>query len=172
MRVLPLTTGCLLAIACAANPAFALTGRPAPLAADPKMEVAGTLTCQVAPGLGLGIGSSRPGTCIFDHIGAQGFSESYDSRFERVGFDIGIMGTQSFKLTVLTPNGDATPGMLAGSNSGRSSETSLVKAEGLKVAFHSDRQPIAFEQSADGGWVGLSLGSGDTTLLLDNPHGI
>ena len=163
---------CLASVVGFATPAFAFTAKPALVDVAPKMEVAGTLTCQVAPGLGLGLGSSRPGTCIFDHIGAQGFSESYDSRLERVGFDIGIMGSQSIKLTVLTPNGDATPGMLAGSHRGRSSETSFVKADGLKVSFRSDRAPVAFEQSADSSWVGLNMGSGNTSLVLDNPHDI
>lgn len=161
----------MITLLAAGAPALAMPGDLG-VQPDAEMKVAGTLTCQVSPGLGLGVASSRPGTCIFDHIGAQGFSETYDSRLARVGFDVGVMGSESFKLTVLTPNGDATPGMLVGSHRGQSSEVGLVKTEGLKVSFHNDRAPIEFRQSGESSWVGLNLGSGETSLTLDNPHGI
>jgi hypothetical protein len=145
--------------------AQALTSLPQPA----PMKVAGTLTCNVAPGIGLGFASSRPATCIFDHIGAQGFSEQYQALFARVGLDVGFMGSQSVKFTVLTPDGAATPGQLAGSHLGASSEAAFIKASGVRAAFGTGATPVVLQQSSESSWVGLGFGSGDTTLDLSAP---
>ena len=164
MRNVLLSSAAVAFVFATVSGADALTRVPQPAA----MQQAGTLTCNVAPGIGLGFGSSRPATCVFDHIGHDAFSESYTARFSRVGFDVGLMGSQSVKFSIFTPGGAATPGMLAGTHNGASSEASFVKAPGMQASFGAATR-VEFQQASESGWVGLGLGTGDASLRLSAP---
>ena len=55
--------------------------------ADARVR-AGMLTCTVAPGVGLVLGSQKQVNCDFSSV--QGWHESYWGRITRIGLDVGF----------------------------------------------------------------------------------
>jgi len=138
----------------------------APVAPQP-MKQAGTLTCTIQPGAGLVIASARAATCVFDHPGADYFSDNYEARLSRFGLDIGVMSGQSIKWAVMTPGGHAYPGMLSGSHIGSSSEAALGMGAGAQTNFSGAGNTVVLEQIGSTLGVGLGLSFGETRLDLD-----
>lgn len=68
--------------------------------ADPLES--GVLECNVAPGPGLIIGSSREVSCVFHPV--SGRPEYYAGRISRFGLDIGVAGPARFAWAVYSTN--------------------------------------------------------------------
>ena len=62
----------------------------------------GVLTCNVAPGIGLIVGSSKSLSCSFNPS-APGPNERYSGRISRVGVDVGITGSGVIVWGVFAP---------------------------------------------------------------------
>jgi len=143
--------------------------RPAELQAQQTMAQAGTLSCMVDRGLGYVVGSSRNATCVFDHPGANSFSESYDAKLSRIGVDIGVMPKQAMRWAIYTPGGVAEPGMLTGAHNGASTEAAIGVGDGGRVAFRQNGREIIFEQMQAPMAIGVSFGVGQANLELMAP---
>ena len=63
----------------------------------------GVLTCNVAPGIGLIVGSSKSLSCSFNPS-APGPNERYSGRISRVGVDVGITGSGVIVWGVFAPS--------------------------------------------------------------------
>ncbi len=147
--------------------------RPVPLPpvrpAEAQMQQAGTLSCMVQQGFGMLVGSSRTATCIFDHPGADSYSQTYEATLTRMGVDVGLMPKQAMRWAVYTPGGVAEPGLLAGAHTGASAEAAIGVGDGGKVAFQSNGRAIYLQQMNAPMAVGVSFGFGTANLDLAAP---
>jgi hypothetical protein len=137
--------------------------------AEATMQQAGTLSCMVQQGFGMIVGSNRTATCIFDHPGADSYSQTYEATLSRVGLDVGMMPKQAMRWAVYTPGGIAAPGMLAGKHPGMSTEAAIGVGDGGKVAFQGGDSPILFQQMNAPMAIGVSFGLGQANLELAAP---
>jgi len=143
--------------------------RPANLSAEQTMAQAGTLSCMVDQGLGYVVGSSRSATCVFDHPGANSFSESYEAKLSRVGVDVGVMPKQAMRWAIYTPGGVAEQGMLTGAHPGSSTEAAIGVGDGGRVAFRQNGRDIVFQQMQAPMAIGVSFSVGQANLELMAP---
>ena len=68
--------------------------------ADARVR-AGMLTCSVAPGVGLVLGSQKQVNCDFRSV--QGWQESYSGRITRIGLDVGFTEGGTIAWAVYAP---------------------------------------------------------------------
>ena len=134
--------------------------------ADIMSRQAGTLTCNLDPGVGLVLGSVRAATCEYDHIDRRGrlVRESYTGTLNRAGIDLGITSQQTLSWTVMTPGGRNHRGMLLGAFEGASSDLTVVVGAGTRSLLNE--QGIALQPVSSSGQVGLGIGFGATALEL------
>jgi Protein of unknown function (DUF992) len=137
--------------------------------AEATMQQAGTLSCMVQQGFGMIVGSNRTATCIFDHPGADSYSQTYEATLSRIGVDVGMMPKQAMRWAVYTPGGVAEPGMLAGAHAGMSAEAAIGVGDGGKVSFQGSGRPIVFQQMNAPMAIGVSFGFGQANLELAAP---
>ncbi len=123
----------------------------------------GVLACNVAPGVGLIIGSSKSLSCVFHP--ARGRREYYAGTISRIGLDIGVTGPGQFAWGVVASGppgrrfalaGDyAGPGVGIALGAGGSANT-LVGGYGDSISL----QPLSGETTG----LNLSAGIGALTL--------
>ena len=94
------------------------------IAQTPQGTAAGTLTCQLAPSIGLIIGSQQRMACRFVPNGAYP-PEAYVGVMNSLGLDIGITAGGVMAWGVITPNAGPMRGKLAGKYVGASGSIGL-----------------------------------------------
>ncbi|MGB8897743.1 MAG: DUF992 domain-containing protein [Methylocella sp.] len=123
----------------------------------------GVLACNVAPGIGFVIGSSKTLSCVFHR--ARGRPEYYAGTINRVGLDIGATGPGQFAWGVITAGPPGRHYALAGDYGGPGigialgaggSANSLVGGYGNSISL----QPLS------GATTGLNLSAGIGALTL------
>ncbi|MCK9915901.1 DUF992 domain-containing protein [Microbacteriaceae bacterium K1510] len=124
---------------------------------------AGTLTCQVAPGVGLIVGSQRALECQFQ---SRRHREHYTGRVNRVGLDIGFTSGQQIVWAVFA---SARPGRgaLAGNYVGATAEVSLAAGLGANALIGGFRRSIALQPLSVGTQTGVNLAVAVTGLDLE-----
>lgn len=125
----------------------------------------GTLTCSVATGWGLVLGSARALGCNFTAYG--GRAERYVGTIWRFGLDIGYTQNGVMVWTVFAPAFNLTPGSLAGTYAGGTASVTVgfgVGANGLVGgSFNSIvLQPLSIETNQ-----GLNVAAGVASLTLE-----
>jgi hypothetical protein len=126
----------------------------------------GVLTCKVAPGIGLIVGSSKSLSCSFDPS-APGPNERYSGRISRVGVDVGITGSGVIVWGVFAPEaGYYTHGALAGHYGGASAQATLVAGLGANVLIGGGRRSFALQPFSITGQIGANFAVGITGLSL------
>jgi Protein of unknown function (DUF992) len=140
----------------------ALVGLTATASSGTQLQF-GVLKCNVAPGVGFIIGSSKDLSCVFHPV--RGRPEYYSGSIGRIGLDIGATGPGQFAwgvFTVAPPSrrfalaGDyAGPGVGIALGAGGSANT-LVGGYGGSISL----QPLS--GTSDG--INLSAGIGALTL--------
>jgi hypothetical protein len=123
----------------------------------------GFLACNVAPGIGFIIGSSKNVSCIYHR--AHGRPEYYTGTISRIGLDIGATGPGQFAWGVVTagaPGHFGLTGDYAGPGAGFAlgaglSANALVGGSGNSISL----QPLSAGESTG---VNLSAGIGALTL--------
>jgi hypothetical protein len=85
-------------------------------AASAQPFQAGVLACNVAPGFGVILGSSKDISCVFHR--ARGRVEYYAGRIDRVGVDLGVTGPEQLSWAVVAPRPRLPRHALAGSYTG------------------------------------------------------
>jgi hypothetical protein len=124
---------------------------------------AGTLTCQVAPGVGLILGSQRSLECQFQ---SRRRVEHYTGRINRIGLDIGFTSGQRIVWAVFA---SARPGRgaLAGRYVGATAEVSLAAGLGANVLVGGFRRSIALQPLSVGTQTGVNLAVAVSGLDLE-----
>lgn len=132
-------------------------------ASDAAPVQSGVLECNVAPGIGFIVGSSKSVSCIYHR--PHGRPEYYTGTISRIGLDIGATGPGQFAWGVVTagpPYRYALAGNYAGPGAGFAlgagiSANALVGGNGNSISL----QPLSAGQSTG---INLSAGIGALTL--------
>jgi hypothetical protein len=151
-------------VAAAAFAAVSLTAGNA-VAAPDRIQV-GVLTCDVDPGVGLIIGSSKDLTCKFERKGKK--AEVYHGTMKKVGIDIGF--TAATKIAWLVFAAVDTPvkkHALAGTYVGASTEATLGVGLGGNWLIGGSKKSFALQPWSIQGQVGINWSLTWTGLTLD-----
>lgn len=144
--------------------AVALAGAALPGAAQAQVVQAGTLTCEVAPGIGLVIGSRKAVSCSFQNSAAE--IEVYDGQISKLGVDLGITDQQLIVWSVFAPSGRIVRGALAGSYLGATAEATVGVGAGANVLVGGFRRSITLQPLSISGQEGLNVAAGGASLTL------
>ncbi|OED01587.1 MULTISPECIES: DUF992 domain-containing protein [unclassified Rhizobium] len=134
------------------------------VASEPK-ERLGTLSCEVAGGVGMILGSSRKVSCTFKQ--RTGKVERYAGTIGKLGIDVGITGKSYLSWVVLntapTRIGD---GALAGTYVGASAGASVGLGLGANVLIGGNAKNFALQPLSAEAGTGLNVAAGVSRLQL------
>ena len=144
-----LAAGALLATTFAALPAHA--------------EIVGTLSCNVAPGMGAIVVSQRSLSCTYQTAGAP--TELYTGSISRLGVDIGQItgGTLTYSAYVA---GSAGPGALAGTYVGPGFGVTLGTGGGINALVGGNGNSITLQPLSETTSSGVNINAGIGALNL------
>jgi len=147
----------LVALAAAAvSPAGAQT---------PPGTAVGTLTCNLAPSIGLILGSRQRMACRFQPNGPFP-PESYVGVMGTIGLDVGITAGGVLAWGVFAPSVGPMSGRLAGTYVGASGAVGLGVGVGANLLFGGTGRSIALQPLSVQGSVGINLSLGVSSLTL------
>ena len=133
-----------------------------PVSAAARVKV-GVLTCNVSPGVGLIIGSSKRLSCDFSP--SDGRHEHYRGTINKVGLDIGFTAGGVLVWGVFAPS-NYSRHALAGSYGGASAEASLIAGGGANLLVGGSGKSFALQPLSVQGNAGVNLAAGITGLRL------
>jgi hypothetical protein len=123
----------------------------------------GVLNCEVAPGVGLIVASSKAVKCTFE--GTVGKKERYTGTIEKLGIDIGITGKGVMSWAVFAP-GKISRGALAGRYAGATAEATVAVGLGANVLVGGSNKSIALQPISVQAQTGLNVAAGIAALRL------
>src|SRR5262245_6685645 len=126
---------------------------------------AGVLRCQLAPTVGLIVGSRQRMRCQFQPSGA-GPVENYSGAITRLGLDVGISAGGRMAWGVIARTGRYTPRALAGTYVGASADIALGLGVGANALIGGFNRSIALQPLSVEGSVGVNLALGVAGLRL------
>ena len=124
----------------------------------------GTLNCDVSAGFGLILGSSKTIKCTFTR--ANGETEYYGGKINKLGVDIGYTGNQILSWVVFAP-GSVGVGALAGNYGGATAEATAIVGVGANVLVGGSNRSIALQPLSVTGQTGLNVAAGVASLSLN-----
>ena len=124
----------------------------------------GTLSCKVAGGVGLIIGSSKGMNCVFKHAG--GHTEHYSGSIDKLGVDIGFTNETRIIWTVLAPSVDVPSGALAGKYGGATAEATAGVGVGANVLVGGLSNSFTLQPVSVQGQTGLNVAGGLARVTL------
>lgn len=124
----------------------------------------GTLTCDVAGGIGMIIGSSKEVQCLFTP-GNPGPREVYVGVINKFGLDIGVTSGGQMVWAVYAPT-NTRIAVLAGNYAGGSAEATVVAGLGANVLVGGSDRTVALQPLSVSGQTGLNLAAGVAELQL------
>ncbi len=145
----------LIALGLAASPALAKSNQSG-------VKI-GVLNCEVAPGVGLIVASSKAVKCTFE--GTVGKKERYTGTIEKLGIDIGITGKGVMSWAVFAP-GKISRGALAGRYAGATAEATVAVGLGANVLVGGSNKSIALQPISVQAQTGLNVAAGIAALRL------
>jgi hypothetical protein len=122
----------------------------------------GTLSCNVAPGIGFIIGSSKSMECQFS--GSAGI-ELYSGVINKFGLDIGVTGNQVLNWVVFAP-GSIAPGALGGTYVGAAAEATAAIGGGANVLVGGFNNTFTLQPVSLSTQTGLNVAAGVAELVL------
>jgi hypothetical protein len=137
----------------------------APAAAQAPGTSVGTLTCRMAPSIGLIFGSRQRMACRFQPSGPFP-PQAYVGVMNTIGLDVGITAGGVMAWGVLAPTAGPLYGALAGTYVGASGSVSVGVGVGANVLFGGTGRSIALQPLSVEGSVGVSLSLGVSGLTL------
>jgi hypothetical protein len=128
-----------------------------PQAAGKSGANAGSLTCNVAGGVGFVFGSSKDLSCLFTRT--DGIAERYTGSIKKFGVDIGFTKEAQIVWLVFAP-GSIAPGSLAGSYAGATASATVGVGAGANVLLGGSSKQITLQPVSVEGSVGLNVAAG------------
>lgn len=116
----------------------------------------GTLTCNVAGGVGFVFGSSKELSCLFTRT--DGVAERYTGTIKKYGVDIGFTKEAQIVWLVFAP-GSIAPGSLTGVYAGGTAAATVGVGAGAHVLLGVNKQVTLQPVSVEGS-VGLNIAAG------------
>ncbi|QND45494.1 DUF992 domain-containing protein (plasmid) [Rhizobium lusitanum] len=133
-------------------------------AAGPK-ERLGTLSCQIAGGVGMVIGSNKSVECLFKR--RSGPAERYVGSIGKLGLDIGITGKSYLSWVVFSTQATrAGDGALAGSYVGASAGASVGLGLGANALIGGNSKNFGLQPLSGEAGTGLNVAAGVSRLQL------
>ncbi len=117
----------------------------------------GSLTCNVAGGVGFVFGSSRELSCLFTRT--DGVAERYTGSIQKYGVDIGFTKEAQMVWLVFAP-GNISRGALAGSYAGATASATVGVGAGANVLIGGGSGQITLQPVSVEGSVGLNIAAG------------
>lgn len=138
--------------------------QPVQVASEPKQRL-GTLSCEVAGGVGMIIGSSKDISCTFKQ--RTGKVERYTGTIGKLGIDIGV--TRKTYLSWIVVNTAPTrvgEGALAGTYVGASAGASVGLGLGANALVGGNSKNFALQPLSAEAGTGLNVAAGVSRLQL------
>ncbi len=142
----------------------ALVVQTTPAAAQSRSNV-GTLTCALAPSVGLIIGSRQRMDCRFTP-GRGGRVDRYSGTAARLGLDIGFTAGGQMVWGVLAQTKGVKRGALAGTYVGASGDIAVGLGVGANALIGGTNRSIMLQPLSVSGQAGLNLALGVAGLEL------
>ena len=117
----------------------------------------GSLTCNVAGGVGFVFGSSKELSCLFTRT--DGKAERYSGSIKKFGIDIGFTKEAQMVWLVFAP-GNIAPGSLAGSYGGATASGTVGVGVGANVLLGGSNKQVTLQPVSVEGSVGLNVAAG------------
>jgi hypothetical protein len=136
-----------------------------PAAAQTQGTSVGSLTCRMAPSIGLIFGSQQRMTCRFQPSGPYP-PEAYIGVMNTIGLDVGITAGGAMAWGVFAPTAGPMYGGLAGTYVGASGSVSAGVGVGANLLFGGTGRSIALQPLSVEGSVGVNLSLGVSGLTL------
>lgn len=138
--------------------------QPQQTAAEPR-ERLGTLSCQVAGGVGMVIGSNKSVDCLFKR--SSGPAERYTGSIGKLGLDIGISGKSYLSWVVYNLHAArAGEGALAGSYVGASAGAAVGVGLGANALVGGNSKNFGLQPLSGEAGTGLNVAAGVSRLQL------
>ncbi len=117
----------------------------------------GSLTCNVAGGIGFVFGSSKDLSCLFTRT--NGTAEKYTGSIKKFGVDVGFTKEAQMVWLVFAP-GSIAPGAVAGSYGGATASATVGVGAGANVLVGGSSKQITLQPVSVEGSVGLNAAAG------------
>ncbi|MCK1513888.1 DUF992 domain-containing protein [Bradyrhizobium sp. 190] len=135
------------------------------IAQQPPGTSVGTLTCKMAPSIGLIFGSRQRMACRFAPSGPYP-PEAYVGVLGTIGLDVGITAGGVMAWGVFAPTTGPMQGGLAGAYTGVSGAIGVGVGVGANLLFGGTGRSIALQPLSVEGSVGINLSLGVSNLTL------
>ena len=117
----------------------------------------GSLTCNVAGGVGFVFGSSKDISCLFTRT--DGIAERYAGSIKKYGVDLGFTKEAQMVWLVFAP-GSIAPGALAGGYVGATASATVGVGAGANVLVGGGSGQVTLQPVSVEGSVGLNVAAG------------
>ncbi len=146
--------------------AVAVTGLALAGAANaaPAGVKVGTLTCNVAGGMGFVFGSSKDLRCSYEPTKAT--VEHYSGTISKWGVDIGYTAKGKLIWAVFAPTSDVRPGALEGQYAGATAQATVGVGLGANVLVGGLDKSVALQPVSVEGSTGLNVAAGIGSITL------
>jgi hypothetical protein len=141
---------------------FAAIAMPAQ-AAGPGIKV-GVLTCDIAPGWGFVLGSTKPLTCSY--APSKGRPERYIGDVQKVGVDIGYTSGATMVWAVFAPTSDVGKDALEGNYAGATAGVAVGVGATVNVLVGGLDKSITLQPVSVEGGTGVNLAAGVAAIEL------
>ena len=132
--------------------------------ASPAGVKVGTLTCDVAGGMGFVFGSTKDLTCSYSPTNA--IVERYAGTISKWGVDIGFTGKGKLVWAVFAPTSDVRPGAIEGQYAGATAQADVGVGLGANVLVGGLDKSIALQPVSVEGSKGLNVAAGIGSISL------
>ena len=123
----------------------------------------GVLNCNIAPGVGLIVGSSKKVSCTFTN--RNGRTERYHGSIGKIGLDLGVTGRGRAAWLVFAP-GNVGRSSLSGTYVGGQASASVIVGLGANVLVGGFKNNINLQPISVQGQTGLNIAIGVASLNL------
>lgn len=132
--------------------------------ASPAGVKVGTLTCDVAGGIGFVFGSTKDLACSYSPTDA--IVERYAGTISKWGVDIGFTGKGKLVWAVFAPTSDVRPGAIEGEYAGATAQADIGVGLGANVLVGGLDKSIALQPVSVEGSTGLNVAAGIGSISL------
>ena len=132
--------------------------------AAPAGVKVGTLTCNVAGGMGFVFGSSKDLRCSYEPTKAA--VEHYAGTISKWGVDIGYTGKGKLVWAVFAPTSDVRPGAVEGEYAGATAQANVGVGLGANVLVGGLDKSVALQPVSVQGSTGLNVAAGIGSISL------
>lgn len=124
----------------------------------------GTLTCNVAGGMGFVFGSTKDLACTYEPTKAA--VEHYAGSVSKWGVDIGYTSKGKLVWAVFAPTSDVRPGAIEGEYAGATAQATVGVGLGANVLIGGLDKSIALQPLSIQGQTGLNVAAGIGSISL------